>query len=280
MFRKVSVRPGNFGGSVRVYGGVIRLPGRNMRFFCYLVDGLLIDAGPVHARKELMNLLSRTPPESVTVTHHHEDHTGNAAYFAKTWDIPLYFPERTRELLQTLDMPLYRRLVWGDIRDPVPTAEIPGDRLATPRGGTLRVIATPGHADDHVCYLDEERGWLFAGDLFVSDRMITGFRFESVPAIIRSLDVVLNFPFDTVFCGHAGVVKDGKAALKRKREWLAGFSADVHELARQGLGIREITRRLLPTDRWISFLSGGEMSPVHLVQSVLADQWEQDGLRK
>ena len=29
----------------------------------------------------------------------------------------------------------------------------------------LQVISTPGHSDDSVCFFEQERGWLFAGDL-------------------------------------------------------------------------------------------------------------------
>ncbi|MEW6547192.1 MAG: MBL fold metallo-hydrolase [Bacillota bacterium] len=42
------------------------------------------------------------------------------------------------------------------------------DRLYTGRY-RFAVLHTPGHSDDHICLLEPDEGWLFSGDLFLSE---------------------------------------------------------------------------------------------------------------
>lgn len=270
LFRSVKVDAGRF-GDVRMFGGAVRFPAfRSMRFYCYLVDGLLIDTGPVHARAKLFPLISGFRPDAIVLTHHHEDHTGNAAFFAERWDVPVHLTERTMKELESLSIPLYRRVVWGEIPERL-TGGIKLGKSLEWTGGSLRVIPTPGHSEDHVALLDERRGWLFSGDLFVSARMASGFRFESVPVMIRSIEQVLKLSFETVFCAHAGVVPNGRKALEKKLEFLKLFSEEVKDLAGKGWTAEEISRKWFPPQRLVTWFSGGEMSPVHLVESVLRE---------
>ena len=48
---------------------------------------------------------------------------------------------------------------WAGVAD--------GD-LLTAGDGSLRVIHTPGHAPDHLCFLDETSRTLFCGDLVIA----------------------------------------------------------------------------------------------------------------
>ena len=44
----------------------------------YVVDGLLIDTGPPNAPNEIRQILGQADVNACVITHHHEDHVGNA----------------------------------------------------------------------------------------------------------------------------------------------------------------------------------------------------------
>lgn len=58
---------------------------------------------------------------------------------------------------------------------------------------TWDVIETPGHAIDHLAFLNRETGQLFTGDLYCQEMTKVILREESIPTIIESLKRVLTF---------------------------------------------------------------------------------------
>ncbi|MGC3999953.1 MAG: MBL fold metallo-hydrolase [Anaeromyxobacter sp.] len=95
-----------------------------------LVDGLAGEGRPLRA---------------VWLTHGHPDHVGAVAAVAARYGVPVKG----------------HPLVAARLPEPVavePLAD--GDRL-----GRFRVLATPGHAREHLAFLDEETGALLAGDM-------------------------------------------------------------------------------------------------------------------
>jgi glyoxylase-like metal-dependent hydrolase (beta-lactamase superfamily II)/8-oxo-dGTP pyrophosphatase MutT (NUDIX family) len=96
---------------------------------------------------ELLDALAAdgTPPREVWLTHCHPDHVGAVAAVAERYGVPVR------------GHPLARGSVPGV--DIVPLRE--GD-LA---GGRFLVLETPGHAREHLAFLDEVTGALLCGDL-------------------------------------------------------------------------------------------------------------------
>ena len=123
----------------------------------YLLSGrapTLIDAAtgePGHLAA-LDEALGATRLVRVLVTHAHSDHASGAPglaarrtgleFFKMPW------PEHDGEY--PVD---WRPLAEGDVVDA--------------GNGALRVLHTPGHAPDHVCFFDEAEGTLFCGDLLI-----------------------------------------------------------------------------------------------------------------
>ncbi|WP_437722479.1 MBL fold metallo-hydrolase [Sorangium sp. So ce861] len=93
---------------------------------------------------------------AIAVTHHHADHVGGARFFAAELGVPIWAHAeavpRLRDVLH--DVPVARRLSDGEVV-----------RLDGPAPTALRVLHTPGHAPDHLCFLDEAEGVLVCGDM-------------------------------------------------------------------------------------------------------------------
>jgi endoribonuclease LACTB2 len=92
---------------------------------------------------------------AIALTHHHPDHVGGAALFARELGVPIWAHRITASLLP--DLPVARLLDDGEELVLAGTAPV-----------RLRVLHTPGHAPGHVCFHDEESGTVIVGDMVAS----------------------------------------------------------------------------------------------------------------
>jgi glyoxylase-like metal-dependent hydrolase (beta-lactamase superfamily II)/8-oxo-dGTP pyrophosphatase MutT (NUDIX family) len=132
--------------------GMMTGPGTNS----YLVGAddawTVIDPGPADAA-HLQALLGAAPGRitRILVTHTHVDHSPGALALAAATGAPLWGR--------------VARHAQGQDSSFVPAHEpAHGERLMLAPGVTLRVLHTPGHASNHLCYLFEEEKLLFTGD--------------------------------------------------------------------------------------------------------------------
>jgi len=119
------------------------------------------------------------------------------------------------------------------------------------------------------CLLERERGWLFTGDLYIAARTRLLRQDEDLGAEITSLRRMLELDFDTVFCAHRGVLGAGKAALRRKLDFLESLCQQVADLRRQGRSREEITRLLLGREGLMTLLTGYHFSKRNLIAACL-----------
>jgi glyoxylase-like metal-dependent hydrolase (beta-lactamase superfamily II) len=153
---------------------------------------------------------------AVLVTHSHSDHLPLAARLA----------ERHRA----------RVLRHPDLAD--------GDLVQAGKV-RLRALHTPGHASDHLCFLQEEERAVFTGDLVLGrgSTMITH-PDGDMAAYFRSLERLLELRPTILFPGHWDPVEDAMAKLTeyrehrldRERQVLAALApgpADAAELTRR-----------------------------------------------
>lgn len=249
---------------------IITRMGQRLSVHLYLVDGMLVDTGPSRAREVLVPFLRDQSISQVVLTHHHEDHTGNAPWIQKQLGVPMYIhPVGIPFCQSTTDLPLYRRLFWGNREafQPVTISEA----IETDRHH-YQVIHTPGHANDHVVLHDQQNGRLFSGDLFLTSRPKVMLRHESVPEHIESLRNVLKQQFDTVFCCHAGIVKQGKRMMESKLQHLLELQGEVLTLHEKGLSEKQICKKLYPKRDPLTYVSVYEMAPYHIVHSIIHDK--------
>lgn len=248
---------------------------------CYRVGHTLIDAGPPNQWRAIRRFATDQDDEHgidrVLLTHHHEDHAGNAARLQELLDVPVYAPEASLDRLRNgFSMETYRWIVWGR-PSPIEAEPVP-DTLTLADGTTLRTLPAPGHADDMVCYLAVEHGLLFSADLYITPRP-QYLRFdEHAPRLIESIHNVLEHDFDTLLCAHRGVVEDGRRALSEKVKYMEALCGVVQRRYRYDkVAVPQIANEILGREGLLYWITGGDFSKRNLIASCLNDAKEREG---
>lgn len=208
----------------------------------WLLDGpepTLVDAGtgaPSHV-DAIAQALDGRPLARVLVTHGHPDHASGAPALRARWPRLVCHKWRTAE-----DEAFWQPLVDRQIVHA-------GDRA-------LVVLATPGHAADHVCFWDRAAREVYTGDLVVArgSVLIPAGRGGNLRAYLASLDTIAALDAARLLPGHGPIVEDPRAALaalvahRRDREaqilaCLADGARDVDDIiARVYVGLRDELR--------------------------------------
>lgn len=252
---------------VQAGNGTVAFQGVKLNVHCFVLDGVLIDTGAASLEQEFKPFFKQQDIEQVVITHFHEDHTGCAAFLQKHLNLPIYMNElKLDSCKRKTDFPLYRKVFWGKRR---PFHALAIGRTFSSRNATWDVIDTPGHAIDHLAFLNRKTGQLFTGDLYCQEKTKVVLREESVPTIIDSLMRVLTYDFEEVFCCHAGFLLDGRAALQRKLDYLLDLQGKIIKLYEAGFSPFQISQNLFPKKYPITLLSSGEWNSLHIINSIL-----------
>jgi glyoxylase-like metal-dependent hydrolase (beta-lactamase superfamily II) len=253
---------------------------------CWEVDGALVDPGPESSIETVLEALGDERPEAVLLTHIHLDHAAATGALVRRWpDLPVYVHERgaphlidPSKLLASAER-LYgdqMERLWGEIL-PVPEGNV--EVLSggeTVRG--MRVAYAPGHASHHVCYLHEESGTAFVGDVAACRIPPSGLIMPPTPppdinveVWEESLDLVAGWSPQRLALTHFGAVEDDvpgyldgvRSRLREEAELAKEVSQDTYEQDLQ----RRIRERL--TGEGL-----GEETIAELLQAVpTAYQW-------
>jgi glyoxylase-like metal-dependent hydrolase (beta-lactamase superfamily II) len=234
----------------------------------FFVDGLLIDTGSAFGRDRFLKLLDTLHPDIVVNTHHHEDHTGNNFSIREKYGLlPLAHPKTFFYLQDPSQwVPWYRRLVWGCPHSSE-TREL--DSKIQTKNFLFLVVPTPGHSDDHVCLYEPNEGWLFSGDLFLSEQMKYLREEENIFSIIDSLKKVAALHPKKMFCSFNGLIDHPTDAIYKKIEYLENLQKGVEEGFHQGLSPKEIQKRLLGRGDQMGFITSGEICKRNLINAFL-----------
>jgi glyoxylase-like metal-dependent hydrolase (beta-lactamase superfamily II) len=214
---------------------------------CWEVDGALVDPGPQSSMETLLEATGDEQPRALLLTHIHLDHAAATGALVRRWpDLEVYVHERgaphlidPSKLLASAGR-LYgdqMERLWGEIV-PVPEANVRalagGERVLG-----MRVAYTPGHASHHVCYLHEESGTAFVGDVaavLIPDTSLivppTPPPDIDVEAWEDSIEIVEGWRPERLAVTHFGQIDDPAEHLPRVRERLreeAGLARDLDE---------------------------------------------------
>jgi glyoxylase-like metal-dependent hydrolase (beta-lactamase superfamily II) len=147
--------------------------GRDRVICAFEVDGVIVDPGPASCVDTLLDRLGPVEPRALLLTHIHLDHAGATGVLCRRYpNLAVYVHERgaphlidPSKLLESAGR-LYGDdmwELWGEV------APVPEERLRVLEGGEsvegFQVAYTPGHASHHVCYLHEDSGDAYVGDV-------------------------------------------------------------------------------------------------------------------
>ncbi|HEX6019314.1 MAG TPA: MBL fold metallo-hydrolase [Burkholderiaceae bacterium] len=173
-------------------GSVMTGPGTNSYFVgapggpCALIDPGPDD--PVHVQALLA--AAPGPITRIIVTHTHKDHSPAAQAMRAATGAPLF--GRVAEHPE-----------WQDTAFGPDVTLAHGDRIALGDGCTLRVVHTPGHASNHLCYLLEEERLLFTGDhLMQGSTVVINPPDGDMQAYLQSLRGLLDLDLEWLAPGH------------------------------------------------------------------------------
>jgi glyoxylase-like metal-dependent hydrolase (beta-lactamase superfamily II) len=226
---------------------------------CWEVEGALVDPGPESSLQTVLDALGDERPRAVLLTHIHLDHAAATGALVRRWpDLEVYVHERgaphlidPSKLLASAER-LYgddMQRLWGEIV-PVPEASV-----KVLRGGEsvlgMRVAYTPGHASHHVCYLHEDSGTAFVGDVAACRIPPSSLIMPPTPppdidveVWEESLDLVASWSPERLALTHFGAVEDDVPGyLESTRSRLREEAALVKEMPQEAYE-QDLQRRI------------------------------------
>jgi glyoxylase-like metal-dependent hydrolase (beta-lactamase superfamily II) len=213
-----------------------------MTVYCFIFDNIMIDTGLSHMEKEVAGIAQENKIDRIYLTHHHEDHSGNAAHMNKSIGADVYGHRLAAEkLTKPYAILPYQKYVWGRTT-PVGVKRFP-QTIETPSGKMIPVH-TPGHAKDHTVFFLPEKGVLFSGDLYLADRIKFFRSDENMGIQIESLKKVISLVFNTLLCGHNPRQKNGRKHIQSKLEFLENLYGNIVHLWKKGVPEKQIFNQL------------------------------------
>ena len=239
-----------------------------MTVYCFVFGDVMIDTAQSHMVKEAVEIAGEHGIKSVYLTHHHEDHSGNAAAITKALNTRTYgHPSTVKRMGSSFKILPYQKYMWGK-STPMEMQNVP-DTIETVLGDMVPVH-TPGHCRDHLVYFLKGKGILFCGDLYLSEKIKYFRANEDMGQQIVSLKRLLELDFDMLLCSHHPKRKNGKQYIQRKLEFLEDLYGNIILLWEKGLREKQIFHALkLKENYFAKLICFRDVSMINGVRSAI-----------
>jgi len=258
----------------------------------YLIVGrdeiALIDPGSSFFTNYVLEGIERLniDPTDIThilLTHVHLDHCGNVgALLPKMSNADVFVHERgVKHLIDPSKLVKSAKQGWGDEATkkvyggdeiiPVPENRIiaikEGDIIDLGEGNDLRVIYAPGHASHQVCFLNESRKSLFAGDAAQTYNPLTDRLILNTPPpfnldlSVKTIERLMDLEIDVLYFAHFGPYIYPKRILKAVLEELDDFGEWVKNEWIKSKNIDEMADKRI--DEWVRLIPDADPSFMH-----------------
>lgn len=280
------------------------------RINVYFLDGpepTLVDTGvfssvSLEALEEQLRAHGRRLADvrHILVTHGHYDHAGAALHLSRRCGATLYLHRQSalftprqpaaeealiafltrcglpRDTLEKAFANFHAGRRFADLAtEPLAVHRLNGDECLSIAGREWRIVATPGHSPDHLCFYDLATGNLFCGDLLLShitpnpllylDPENDYRRAPSLIHYLESLAKLTTIEITTGFPGHGPLISDVAALIAgtRKfigeraeifREKITAGAADPATLACAVFGKLDLANQFLAISETVAYL--------------------------
>ena len=170
----------------------------------------------------------------VLVTHFHHDHVDGVGALATRW------PEASIAKFPFPEQDATHHVRWTPLKD---------GQLVAAGDGTLWTLHTPGHAPDHVAFLEMRSSILFCGDLLVNGGTVAvnPSAGGDLALYLKSLRRLLEDQPRRIYPGHGPPVDNPGALIRAYITHRLGRETQIlDELARAGGTLDELTARVYP----------------------------------
>jgi glyoxylase-like metal-dependent hydrolase (beta-lactamase superfamily II) len=174
-----------------------------------------IDPGPVSDShlEAIVTAIGNRPVAAVLVTHTHSDHAPLANPLARELGVPAYGHAPGPDFDPDLRLVDGSTVAVGDI--------------------SLQVIHTPGHSDDHLCFLSGRI--LFTGDHIMGGSSVM---VEDMGDYLRSLEKLEGLELDRLYPGHGPEIEKPHEViswyiahrLQREQEIVDAIAGGAHDV--------------------------------------------------
>ena len=179
-------------------------PGTNSYLVGSEAGWTVIDPGPASDAhlQALLAAAAGAPILRILVTHTHRDHSPGAVALAAATGAPVWGRRAAH--------PHGQDESFAPQREPAH-----GERILAGDGATLRVVHTPGHASNHLCFLLEQERLLFTGDhVMQGSTVVINPPDGDMAVYLRALHALLDEDLQWLAPGHGFLVGDPHAVVR------------------------------------------------------------------
>ncbi len=198
---------------------------------CYLLIGskrcLLIDTGLgiCNIYKQVRKLTDK--PVTAVATHIHWDHIGGHKFFPDFYahraeldwlngKFPLSIQTVRDMVIDRCDLPNGFDVSKYEMFQGSPTSVLEGGEIIDMDDRKIEVLHTPGHSPGHLCFWEQERGYIFTGDLIYKGTLFAYYPSTDPVAYLNSLEVIAALPTKRLFPAHYSLDIQPEIAIRMR----------------------------------------------------------------